>query len=327
MALKLTTYRRGSNLPELPGESLFHSNRLFNIYAKTPGFTPLLITATDGNSLLAKILVGIRTVRILFPPFFFKRGYVFNNGEYFVEENQREDIFGAMLEHLTKEAFRESFMMEFRNLDNSLFGYKYFRENDYFPINWSRVRNSLHSQRKVEERMSTSRIRQVRKGLSNGATIHEVKTREEIDEFARTLHKIDSTFLREHFPNTAFFENIFDSLSQNKEAKMFTVRYKGKIIGSSLCFYSGSNAYLRFSGGKKKRYAKQYPGVLAVWAALSDAFERGFKHFEFMDVGLSFKYHGYRDFALRFGGKQSGARRWFCFRWRWLNKLCIKLYV
>ena len=102
MALKLTTYRRGSNLPELPGESFFHSNRLFEIYAKTPGFTPLLITATDDNQILAKILVGIRTVRLLLPPFFFKRGYIFGNGEYFVDEDLCDDIFGAIFSHLTK---------------------------------------------------------------------------------------------------------------------------------------------------------------------------------------------------------------------------------
>ena len=31
-----------------------------------------------------------------------------------------------------------------------------------------------------------------------------------------------------------------------------------------------------------------------------DAHERGFRHMEFMDVGLPFRKHGYRDFVLRF---------------------------
>ena len=54
----------------------------------------------------------------------------------------------------------------------------------------------------------------------------------------------------------------------------------------------------------RKTYALQYPGVLAVWKALEDAHQRGFRHMEFMDVGLPFRKHGYRDFVLRFGGKQ-----------------------
>ena len=77
----------------------------------------------------------------------------------------------------------------------------------------------------------------------------------------------------------------------------------------------------------RKTYALQYPGILAVWKALEDARQRGFHHMEFMDVGLPFRKHGYRDFVLRFGGKQSSTRRWFRVNWNWLNKLLVKFYV
>ncbi len=99
------------------------------------------------------------------------------------------------------------------------------------------------------------------------------------------------------------------------------VKYKDKIIGGSVCVFSNGNAYLWFSGGMRKTYAFLYPGVLAVWAALTYAREEGYEHFEFMDAGLPFKKHGYREFILRFGGKQSSTRRWFRFRWKWLNNL------
>ena len=32
----------------------------------------------------------------------------------------------------------KSFLIEFRNLENPLFGYKAFRKNNYFAINWLR---------------------------------------------------------------------------------------------------------------------------------------------------------------------------------------------
>ena len=102
--------------------------------------------------------------------------------------------------------------------------------------------------------------------------------------------------------------------------------YKEKIIGGSACIYSDDSAYLWFSGGMRKTYALQYPGILAVWKALDDAKQRGYRHLEFMDVGLPFRKHGYREFVLRFGGKQSSTRRWFRFRWNWLNRVLIKMY-
>ena len=38
MPLKLTTYYRGSEIPELPGKNTFHSKELFLIYEATPGY-------------------------------------------------------------------------------------------------------------------------------------------------------------------------------------------------------------------------------------------------------------------------------------------------
>ena len=57
------------------------------------------------------------------------------------------------------------------------------------------------------------------------------------------------------------------------------------------------------------------------------AVEDGIANALFMDVGLPFRKHGYRDFVLQFGGKQSSSRRWFRVRWKWLNKVLCKIYV
>ncbi|WP_368166939.1 GNAT family N-acetyltransferase, partial [Bacteroides fragilis] len=172
-----------------------------------------------------------------------------------------------------------------------------------------------------------SRIRQIKKGLKNGAKVDEARTVEEIREFSNMLRHLYSSRIRKHFPNIIFFQHMDTRLIHSRQAKIFIVRYKDKIIGGSACIYSGNDAYLWFSGGMRKTYALQYPGILAVWKALRDAHQNGFRHMEFMDVGLPFKKHGYRDFVLRFGGKQSSTRRWFRFRWQWLNDLLIKIYV
>lgn len=327
MPLKLTTYYRGNEIPELPGNNTFHSRELFQIYEATPGYTPLLIVATEGTKPVAKLLAAVRKSIRWFPPSIIKRCEVYGTGEYLDDTVDKEAIFGEILEHLTTEVLRNSFLIEFRNLENAMFGYKYFRENNYFPINWLRVRNSLHSIKSVEERFSPSRIRQIRKGLKNGAVIEEAHTTEEILEFSQMLYHVYSSHIRKHFPNINFFRHMDTRLISNQQGKIFIIKYKEKIIGGSACVYSGDTAYLWFSGGMRKTYALQYPGILAVWMALKDAYERGYRHLEFMDVGLPFKKHGYRDFVLRFGGKQSSTRRWFRFRWLWLNNLFTKIYI
>ena len=326
MPLKLTTYYHGSDIPELPGNNTFHSIELFHIYEATPGYTPLLIVASEAEKPVAKLLAAVRKSVRLFPPAIIKRCEVYGTGEYFDETIDKEFVFGEMLQRLTAEALREAFLIEFRNLENSLFGYKSFRKIHYFAINLLRVRNSLHRIENVESRFSPSRSRQIKKGLKNGAEVKEAHTPEEVHAFSQMLHHVYSSKIRRHFPSRVFFLRMEEEMMKGEQSKIFIVTYKDKIIGGSACIYSEDSAYLWFSGGMRKTYALQYPGILAVWYALFDAKQRGYHHLEFMDVGLPFRKHGYREFVLRFGGKQSSTRRWFLFRWEWLNKLLNKIY-
>lgn len=325
MPLKLTTYHHGSEIPILPENDTFHSTELFHIYEATRGYTPILVVAYENEKPVAKVLaVTHNTLPFRLP--FFRKCVIYGEGEYFCKHIDREAIFNLMLNELTRIAIKKSFLIEFRNLDNALFGYKAFRENHYFAINWLRVRNSLHSVHKVEERLSPSRRRQIKKGLTNGAEVRETHSPEDIQAFAQMLHHIYSSKIRRHFPNKDFFLYMERQMQSSKRSRIFIVTHKNKIIGGSVCIYSGENAYLWFSGGMRKTYALQYPGILAVWHALIDAKQRGYRHLEFIDVGLPFRKHGYREFVLRFGGKQSSTRRWFRVRWEWLNKLMNRMY-
>lgn len=327
MSLKLTTYYNGDRIPPLPGTNVFHSKELFMLYEATPGYKPLLLVGQVNDIIVVKLLAVIRRSTRLFPPALINRCEIYGTGEYPEEGVDKEAIFGEVLEHLTNEALRESFLIEFRNLDNALSGYRDFRLNHYFPVNWLRVRNSLHSLKQPMDRISESRKRQIKTGLKNGAKISETETKEEVLAFARMLSKNYSSKIRNHFPNMDFFHYFLTSKELAGKAKIFIVRYKDKIIGGSVCLFSDENAYLLFSGGMRKTYAKQYPGILAVWKAIEYSYDAGYKHLEFMDAGLPFKKHGYRDFILRFGGKQSSTRRWFRFQWNFLNKILEKIYV
>lgn len=332
MLLKLTTYYKGEDIPDLQGTNTFHSKELFQIYEATPGYAPILIVASTDGRPVARLLAAIRKTKRWLPASVMRHCMVYSECEILdpalsADKEQAEEVFGEMLEHLTQEASRSCFLIEFRNLNNALFGYRCFRSNGFFPVNWLRVRNSLHHPHDLEERISPSRLRQVKKGLQNGAVVSEAHTDEEIRRFSKMLHHVYSSRIRRYFQARDFFRHMHRMLIKGQQAKIFLVKYKEKIIGGSVCIYSGDNAYLWFSGGMRKTYAKQYPGVLAVWKALTDARERGYNHLEFMDVGLPFRPHGYRDFVLRFGGKQSSTRRWFRISWPWLNKLLTKFYI
>ena len=323
--IRLMTYRSGSVLPTLPGESLSNSSELFYVYGQTPGYTPILVVASVEERPIAKLQAVIRRSVRLFPPSIIKRCEIFGTGEYFDDTFSKEELFGLMLEHLTGEVLQECFLIEFRNLPTALFGYKHFRCNGYFPVNWIRVYNSLHSL-SPEERLDAKRKRQVSRALKQGVSLQEVKTEEEMNKFLKLLKRNYSSKIRKHFPDLQLFQQLIQGGPERKSARTFLVKYRNRIIGGSFCMYSHDRAYLCFSFGLRKTFAWLHPNSMAIWAALTDAHEKGYPHFEFIDAGLPYQKVGYRNFILSFGGKQISTRRWFRFRWEWLNKLAGRLY-
>lgn len=323
--IRLMTYRQGSILPSLPGQSLPHSSELFHIYEQTPHYAPVMIVASIDNRPVAKLLAVVRRSVRIFPPSIIKRCELFGTGEYFDDSISQDLLFGLMLEHLTKEVLKECFLIEIRNIPTALFGYKHFRQNQYFPINWIRIYNSLHSL-SPEERIESKRMRQIKRAIKNGITTKIAQTETEVEAFLQMLRRNYSSKIRKHFPDLQLFRLLGQEHPGLETAKIFLVIYKEKIIGGSFCMYTDSHAYLCFSGSLRKTYAWLHPGVMAIWAAITYAYSKNYKHFEFVDAGLPFQKTGYRNFILSFGGKQVSTRRWFRFRWTWLNKLGNWLY-
>lgn len=323
--IRLMTYRSGSTLPPLPGQQFPHSSALFSVYEQTPGYAPVLIVASVDEKPVAKLLAVVRRSVRWFPPSFIHRCEVYGNGEYFDETLPQDELFGQMLHHLTDEVLKDCFLIEFRNLSTALFAYKHFRRNGYFPVNWLRVYNSLHSL-PPEERIEPRRKRQIERAMQAGAVTKMAETEEEMNAFLRMLHRNYLSKLRKHFPDFELFHQLTHESPERETARVFLVKYRDKVIGGSFCLYSDERAYLCFSAGLRKTFAWLHPGAMAVWAAIRYAHSKGYQHFEFVDAGLPFQKVGYRNFILSFGGKQVSTRRWFRFRWGWLNRLARWLY-
>ena len=324
MNIRLATYYHAKDVPALPGSNIFHSTELFHVLEQTRGVRPLLLVAYEGKSPVGKLLCITRRSTNLLR--FAEKSYAYGTGEYFPSSYPKEHIFQELLSYFTQQFAEKSFLLEFRNLEEPLFGYRYFRQNGYFPIRWLRVRNSLHHD-SLDKWMSTSRKRQIQRGLKNGAVMDVARTSDDVYAFFSMLKKYYSSKINQYLPDIGFFLSLFSQPLRREAGKIFLIRYKDKIIGGAVCLFSDDSAYLLFSGGMRKSYPLLYPGVLAVWNAMTYARRHGYGHFEFMDAGLPFKKYGFRDFILRFGGRQTSSRRWYRVRWSWLNRLLIKVYV
>lgn len=324
MAIRLRTYESSENIPSLPGTNVFHSTGLFQILEQTAHYHPMLMVAWEDGKPMGKMLSITR--RNSYLTGCCNKTYVYGTGEYFVPYTKAEEVFGEFLSYFTNRLQDNSSLLEFRNLEKPLFGYRYFRQNGYFPIRWLRIRNSIHHQ-PLDKWTSPSRKRQIARGLKNGAIMDIARDRKDVESFFNMMRKYYFSKIHRHIPELSFFLSLLTHPSGGDTGKIFIIRYKDKIIGGSVCLFSDDTAYLLFSAGMRKSYPLLHPGILAVWNAMIYSREHGYTHLEFIEGGLPFRKFTYRDFILRFGGRQISTRRWFRIKWKWLNRLLIYLYI
>lgn len=223
MAIQVNIYEQSKDIPDLPGTNVFHSTELFQILEQTPGYRPVLLVAWEGNKAVGKLLcITRRNARITG---LCNKTYAYGTGEYFHSAVKDETIFGKFLSYLTVRFQDDSFFLEFRNLEQSLFGYKYFRQNGYFPVRWLRVRNSIHHTA-LDKWASPSRKRQIARGLKNGAQMDVVNNRKDLEEFFAMLRKYYASKIHRFLPDLRFFISLLEHPTRDKLGQIFVIRYK-----------------------------------------------------------------------------------------------------
>jgi hypothetical protein len=283
---------------------------------------PYMVVCTDeSGKVLSQLLAIVRYRASILPPYFFMHCRVMGEGEYTSSDWRKEDLFGEMLQALTKKMGSKTLYIEFSHLTQKTFGHKLFRQQDYFPVHWMSIHNSLHSHA-PEERISERLQKRIDSSRAKGVETNRVTTEEDFKAFLKLLRKHNLLKPKRYIPDDLFFKKIMD----DGDGCLFVTKYHKRVIGCAAVAYSQGNAYLWYSAFKRKSYISLHPDVMTIWDTMQDCYQRGYQHLVFMDVGLPFQKNPFREFILRFGGKEQSTFRWFRFGIRWINNLASWLY-
>ncbi len=314
--LRVSIVTKSEELPDMTCASFFHSTDFFRIIEKTPGQLPYMVVVRRGDNVVAHMLATLRRRGSLVPPYLFSQGRVYGEGEY-AEGEDKDELFKLMLKAITRKLRRRMCLyIEFSDLSHKMFGYRVFRNNGYFPVQWMEIHNSLHSL-SPQERINEKTLQRIEHAHEAGVSSHEVETEEEMNGFYHLLSRFFSLKVRRYLPP----KKTFELLHTTGNGRLFVTKHKNKVIGGSCCVYSGNNVYLWYMASKRKSHPTLHPSAVTIWKAITHAYEHDKWHIYFMDVGLPFKKNRYRDFILSFGGKEVGTYRWFRFSIPWMNKL------
>lgn len=328
--MRIEIFTRCSQLPELIEGSATHSAHMFGVLEKSNGCKPYMLVAYDeeGKEIGHLLIAKRRDIR-LFPPVLSYWYSILGEGIYREGCNNREEIFSMFMEKVFDMFdFRHAFI-EVQNIEDSRFAYGTFNRHNFIPVRDLRMYISLHS-KSPTERLTRSYRAHIRKAENNGVTYRRATTAGEISAGLQLLRNYYMSKTRRTLPGKKALQAMLynDDGTLSDKASLFIVQYRGKTIGSSICLYDKDCANLAYSCGLRKRYPMQYPGIMAIWAALTDAHKNGYPHFEFLEVRNISRLHAkFVNTLLNYGGKQVGTLRWYHFKWNWINKILRAIYV
>ena len=339
---RVVIYSRAEELPErLLEGSFFHSRDFFVLSEQTPRLKPYMIVVHDNDdSVRAQMIALVRYKSSWFPPYLYIHCRILGEGIY--RDNDKEPLFGTMLNKLTERLGSRMFYIEVSNLPQKMFAYGELRRQGYFPVRWMSIHNSLHS-RQPEERVTPQTAHKIEVARQRGLQAKEVETDEEFRQYMKLLRSYHWLKPKRYIPHDDFFKGV----QKSGNGRLYITTYRGHVVGCSAVVYSHdttgthtdkshstqpeqhdfhNNAYLWYAAFRRKSFAFLHPDVHTLWYAIKHSHQLGYDHIVFLDVGLPFKKNHFRDFILRFGGKPMSTYRWFRFSIKPLNSLLSWIY-
>ncbi len=327
--MRIELYKSGEKLPPLMPGIFFHSEQFFHILENSPGIKPVMLVAYDDEEEKGHLLAMLKRDFRIVPPGIYHWCSIYSEGVYTGNNSDRNKLFSMLLDRLLKYLDIRYTFIEVRYIADTRNTYRTFSKYNFIPRHDLRIYNSLHS-RRPEERLSRAYHSHIRRAKMRGVTYRQINEKQEIETGIKMLKKYYVSKVDRYFAPTELLTKMLMKVEDNApDTRMFAVYNKEKkMIGCSICLYSEDRAYLLYNCGLRKSYPLLYPGIMSVWAAIKDAHERGYSHFEFAVSGTPLKKKiGFKNFLLNFGGKQTSTLRWYRFRWNWINKILRKIYV
>lgn len=327
MGFSVKSYYKKEDLPPMEEINFFHSQSSFDWYGHTPAYSPLMLIAFEDETPIAAMFAVIVRINRFFRGKLFKRCIVSQKPAFTNKRLPQIEIFEALITHLVKEVSNKVLFIRYENLGNTVFGYKGFRENNFFSVKWINIRNSLQRKRKIWDQLSKSRKNQVNKAVKKGIEMEEFTSESSLPEIYTLIKETNNKKIARRFPPYQYFENFFRYYINTGKGKILLTRYQGKIIGGIILgLEKKETVYCLYYWGKSKRYKLYYPTIFSIYHAMRVSAENGFHYFDFMDVSFLNKNTGRARFLLQFGGKQHATRRWYRFNWGILNFFGNRLY-
>lgn len=294
-----------------PLSTWFQTEEAYRFYQSVSDMDAFVYGVVEEDKLVGMIVGYTTQEKCKLKQYFTARTIVV--GGPLLDENISESAL-AMLLQIVKKQQGEAIYIETRNLHDYSRWRTVFEANDFAyqsHLNIQVACNANHT-------MSEQRQRQVKKAIKNGAEICEASSEQEIRDWYQILRQL----YRQKVRTPLWSETFFLQFYRSGVGKFLMVKYEGKVIGGMMCpVFVEKAIYEWYVCGLDEEYKEQYPSVMATYAAIEYAKQKGIPMFDFMGAGIPDKPYGVRDFKMEFGGEVVKHGRYLCVRKSLLYKI------
>jgi len=295
-----------------PHNTVFQSPDMYDFYLQVKDYTPHIFLGKDEDGLIRGVLLAV-----IIKEFSGWRGSLSSRtivyGGPLLDDTYKDSqhLFKELLLTLSKTLKKKSVYIQFRNFiewpEESV---GVFESCGYRFKDRLNLLVSSSNKEETEKKISKTKLRQIKNGLTNGSIIRPPKDIVEVQVFYELLKELYKNRVRKPLPDQSFFEQFYEMSKAGKLGIIRLIIFNEEVIGGVLSpLTPGRNIYEWYVFGLDELYKKNYPSVLATWAPIEYGLKNKLDHFDFMGLGTPLKPYGVRDFKLYFGKNTTNPGR------------------
>lgn len=291
---------------EHPDGNIFQTPQMFDVYAQSEGFTPILIAITDEQEIKGLLVAVIQKENKKVPGIFAKRA-VIRGGP--LVENQDKQILGLIMKEYERIVKNKVLYSQLRNwADTSHFtpelkhlGYRY---TDHLNLLLDLTRPVTD----IWKNISRGKRGSIRKAYKENVI---VKLERKGASLKNTYNLLKEVYRRVKlpYPDIDFFEKQQQIFNHSPQFLVFSAKWENKVIAFRYVLAFKNVLYISYAGGLKEYYPKCANDLLN-WEIFLWGKMNGYTTYDFAGAGSPNEPYGVRVNKMRFGGKPFNLGRY-----------------
>lgn len=273
----------------------FQSPGFYDLFNSTEGFSAEAFAVEEDSKIRSLVVVTFQRGSGI-KGYFSRRAIIYGGP---LLDEQSPETAGMLINAIVKSTEKTAIYTEVRNLSDYTNYKELFTGSKFDYVPYLNFRIDTGNRDEMIDRISSSRLRQIKKARKMSVCCCEASGIEEVHQFYNILRELYDSKLHKPLPG----EDFFIEFHRRNLGKYMLVKHDNKVIGGMMCpLLEGRAVYEFYICGLDESFPDLYPSVMATWSVMEYASANGLGFFDMMGAGKPGEYYGVRDFKARFGG-------------------------